>query len=245
MTDFLNGMNKMSRNGKLGKRCTVSSTVTKASSPKTPVLLLAILMALAMGVISYARSNDKDSEHSKAGVVEVDVNNFGQVTEFYYRGAQPKGDEYSQLAAIGVKTIIDLRDNPKDYAKTLAEEAGLKYINFPLSDKDYPPPDAAPKFLELVNDEANWPVYVHCAGGRHRTGAMTAVFRMTMQGWDADRAYEEMKDYDFYKRFGHKAMKRFVFDYYRDLNNKRFWNQIGGSMLSPGPAVKQVAEDER
>ncbi len=87
-----------------------------------------------------------------------------------------------------------------------------------MSDKSYPASDAASKFLGLVNDKENWPVYVHCAGGRHRTGAMTAVFRMTNQGWDVDRAYGEMKDYDFYTRWGHKAMKKYVFNYYRDLS---------------------------
>ena len=112
--------------------------------------------------------------------------------EFYYRGAQPKGEEYNQLASIGVKTIIDLRDDPKDYARELTEHAGMKYINFPMSDKEYPPSDTASKFLSLVNDKENWPVYVHCAGGRHRTGAMTAVFRMAVQGWDATRAFEQL-----------------------------------------------------
>jgi tyrosine-protein phosphatase SIW14 len=67
---------------------------------------------------------------------------------------------------------------------------------------------------------------VHCAGGRHRTGAMTAVFRMTMQGWDANRAYDEMKNYDFYTRWGHKAMKQFVFDYFRDMSNRKIEDQI-------------------
>ena len=202
----------------------VSSPATKTSSAKTPALLLFILVALALGVISYARPKDK--ANSKASGSAVDVENFGQVTDFYYRGAQPKGDEYNQLAAIGVKTIIDLRDDPKDYAKILTEQAGMKYINLPLSDKDYPPPDAASKFLSLVNDKENWPVYVHCAGGRHRTGAMTAVFRMTVQGWDANRAYEEMKDYDFYTRFGHKAMKRYVFDYFRGLVTDRKYTEM-------------------
>jgi protein tyrosine/serine phosphatase len=235
----------MSKNDKLDKRRWVSSPLTKVSFTKPPILLLSISMALALGVISYARSNEKSSASSKSSRAEVDVSNFGQVTEFYYRGGQPKDDEYNQLAAIGVKTIIDLRDDPKDYAKTLAEQAGMKYINFPLSDKDYPPPDTAPKFLTLINAEENWPVYVHCAGGRHRTGAMTAVFRITNQGWDADRAYEEMKNYDFYKRWGHKAMKRFVFDYYRDLSNKQVWNQLTESALTPASMVKQGAGDER
>ncbi|MGE0129870.1 MAG: dual specificity protein phosphatase family protein [Blastocatellales bacterium] len=190
-------------------------------------------MILAFGAVSlasYDHRYEKSRSDSRTSDVTVEVDNFGKVTDFYYRGAQPKGVEYNQLAAIGVKTIIDLRDNPKDYAKTLAEQAGLKYINFPMSDKDYPAPDSAPKFLTLVNDKENWPVYVHCAGGRHRTGAMTAVFRMTNQGWDINRAYEEMKDYDFYTRWGHKAMKTFVFDYYRNLNNKQTELQIADSI---------------
>jgi len=213
----------MSRNGKLANRRMVSSPATKTSSAKTLALFLLISAALALGVVSYARPKDKSN--SKASGSAVDVENFGQVTEFYYRGAQPKGDEYNQLASIGVKTIIDLRDDPKDYARELTEHAGMKYVNFPLSDKEYPPSDAASKFLSLVNDKENWPVYVHCAGGRHRTGAMTAVFRMSVQGWDATRAYEEMKDYDFYKRFGHGAMKRYVFDYFRDIGNRRTESQ--------------------
>lgn len=201
-------------------------------------------MALALSAISYARSNDndKDAANSKTSA-SVAVGNFGQVTEAYYRGAQPKDDEYNQLATIGVKTVIDLRDDPKDYAKRLTERAGMKYISFPLDDKSYPPPDTASKFLALVNDKENWPVYVHCAGGRHRTGALTAVFRMTVQGWDVNRAYEEMKNYDFYTRWGHKAMKRFVFDYYRNMNGKQTENQITDLMTSPASKAKPATGD--
>src|SRR5262245_31919285 len=195
----------MGRNVKLDNRRPASSQKAKALSVKKPVLLLSISVALALSVISYAKPNGKSAAESKSNLVVGDIDNFGQVTEFYYRGEQPKGNDYNRLAAIGVRTIIDLRDDPKDYAKSLTEQAGMKYINLPMSDKDYPAPDAASRFLALVNDKENWPVYVHCAGGRHRTGAMTAVFRMTSQGWDINRAYEEMKDYDFYTRWGHKA----------------------------------------
>jgi protein tyrosine/serine phosphatase len=201
----------------------VFSPVTKIFARKFWLSFVAFSVILSLGAVSFAssdRKGDKFTSNPGSNEVVVDVDNFGKVTDFYYRGAQPKGEEYSQLAAVGVKTVIDLRDDPKDYARTLAEQAGLKYINLPMSDKSYPAPDAASKFLALVNDEENWPVYVHCAGGRHRTGAMTAVFRMTMQGWDVERAYEEMKDYDFYTRWGHKDMKRYVFDYYRELNRQ-------------------------
>jgi len=216
----------MGRNVKLDNCRQASLLKTKAPSIKTPVLLLSISVALALSVISYAKPNGKSTTESKSNLVVGDIDNFGQVTEFYYRGEQPKGDDYNRLAGIGVRTIIDLRDDPKDYAKSLTEQAGMKYINLPMSDKGYLAPYAASRFLSLVNDKENWPVYVHCAGGRHRTGAMTAIFRMTVQGWDANRAYEEMKDYDFYTRWGHKAMKQFVFDYFRDMSNRKIENQI-------------------
>jgi protein tyrosine/serine phosphatase len=216
----------MGRNVKLDNRRPASLLKAKAPSIKNPVFLLSILVALALSVISYAKPHGKSGTESKSSLVVGDIDNFGQVTDFYYRGEQPKGDDYNRLAAIGVKTIIDLRDDPRDYAKPLTEQAGMKYINLPMSDKDYPGGNAASRFLALVNDKENWPVYVHCAGGRHRTGAMTAVFRMTMQGWDANRAYEEMKDYDFYTRWGHKAMKQFVFDYFRDMSNRKVENQV-------------------
>jgi protein tyrosine/serine phosphatase len=216
----------MSRNVKLDNHRPVSSLRGKTASVKIPVLLLSFSVALALGVISYAKPHGKSAESSRSNLVVGDIDNFGQVTEFYYRGEQPKRDDYNRLASIGVKTIIDLRDDPKDYAKPLTEQAGMRYINLPMSDKDYPAPEAASRFLSIVNDQENWPVYVHCAGGRHRTGAMTAIFRMTTQGWDAERAYEEMKEYDFYTRWGHKAMKKFVFDYFRAMSHSRTENQI-------------------
>jgi hypothetical protein len=46
---------------------------------------------------------------------------------------------------------------------------------------------------------------------------MTAVYRMSVDGWGIDRAYQEMKRYDFSTSWGHGAYKDYVYDYYRDL----------------------------
>jgi protein tyrosine/serine phosphatase len=66
---------------------------------------------------------------------------------------------------------------------------------------------------QIVNDPANQPVYVHCVGGRHRTGVMTAAYRMTQDGWTADRAFSEMKQYKFGADFLHPELKKFVYAY--------------------------------
>jgi len=57
-------------------------------------------------------------------------------------------------------------------------------------------------------------------GGRHRSGVMGAMYRFNHDEWNYDRAYEEMKNYDFYTRFGHGALKKYVEDYWRGLQTK-------------------------
>ena len=161
-----------------------------------------------------------DHKRTAGGRVAVDIENFGKVNDHFYRGAQPKGRDYGQLAALGVKTIVDLREDAKDDARSATERTGMRYINLPMKEKSYPQADTAERFLQIVNDQANWPVFIHCAGGRHRTGVMTAVYRMSVDGWDINRAYQEMKQYDFSTSWGHGDYKDYVYDYYRNLQTQ-------------------------
>lgn len=151
---------------------------------------------------------------------DIKIKNFGQMDDRFYRGAQPKEEDYKELAAIGIKTIIDLRQDPTDYEKRDAEAAGIRYINLPMSDKDYPPTATIDQFLKLVDDPSTGKFFVHCAGGRHRTGVMGAVYRFNHYNWNFDQVYAEMKKYDFYTRWGHGDMKKFVEDYANSFQNK-------------------------
>lgn len=151
----------------------------------------------------------------------IKIKNFGQMDEHFYRGAQPKEDDYKSLAAIGIKTVVDLRNDPKDYEKSSVEAAGMRYVNIPMSDKDYPKEEQIEAFLKLANDPETGAMYVHCAGGRHRTGVAGAVYRFTKYGWDYDTVYREMKNYDFYTRWGHGDLKDYVEDYAERMILKR------------------------
>ena len=131
----------------------------------------------------------------------------------FFRGAQPKQEDYKQLATLGIKTIIDLTDDPQSYEKPSAEAAGIHYVNIPMSDKHYPESAQIDQFLKLVDDPSTGKFFVHCAGGRHRTGVMGAVYRFNHDHWNFDQVYAEMKKYDFYTRWGHGDMKKFVEDY--------------------------------
>ena len=172
------------------------------------VLFAVFAFVLASSITTAAQQSD------------IKIKNFGQMDDRFYRGAQPDEEDYKQLAAIGIKTIIDLREDPTNYEKRDAEAAGMRYVNLPMSDKDYPPAATIDQFLKLVDDPATGKFFVHCAGGRHRTGVMGAVYRFNHYNWNFDQAYAEMKKYDFYTRWGHGEMKKFVEDYATSFQNR-------------------------
>ncbi|MGH9855465.1 MAG: hypothetical protein ACREBD_36985, partial [Blastocatellia bacterium] len=97
-------------------------------------------LALSLAYIANAAPGAVfDGRKDKRGAVEeCDVKNFGKVNDHIYRGGQPDDGEYRELAVIGVKTIIDLREDPEKYARQGAEGAGLRYINIRLNAKRPP-----------------------------------------------------------------------------------------------------------
>jgi tyrosine-protein phosphatase SIW14 len=175
--------------------------------------VLAATLAFPAG--AFAGSGDPPS--AVANLSTIRINNFGQVNANYYRGAQPKGDDYAHLAALGIKAVINLTSSDADASeRTLVESAGMKYFQIPMTTHEKPTAAKLTAFLEMVNDPANQPVYVHCVGGRHRTGVMTAAYRMTHDRWSADQAFTEMKKYKFGADFLHPEFRDFVYAYHAD-----------------------------
>lgn len=146
----------------------------------------------------------------------VGISNFGRIGEGYYRGGQPDGAGFAELRRLGIRTVIDLQEDGDPREPSWVRGVGMQYFNIPLSSRRPATEAQTEYFLRLVNDPQNLPVYVHCAGGRHRTGEMTALYRITHDSWTADQAYQEMKRYDFYSAFGHGSLKLYVYQYYRE-----------------------------
>ena len=174
---------------------------------------------------------------SPSSFPNIKIENFGQMDEHFYRGSQPGPDDYKALAALGIKTVIDLRDDPTNYEKPNCEAAGLQYVGIPMSDKRKPSPEQIEAFLAIVKDESQQPFYVHCVGGRHRTGLIGAVYRYNQYGWDFDQVYHEMKNYDYYSRWGHGAIKDYVKEYYDTMKAAKT-----AAAVSAAPAVAPIAK---
>jgi len=179
---------------------------------RSRLFALSLAAVLTLGVVPGASAAGKaaGSASQVAALSAIRIDNFGVINDGYYRGAQPKGDDYRDLAALGVKTVIDLTKDGRDDEQGLVEAAGMKFHRIPMTTTDRPSDAAIAEFLSMVNDPANQPVYVHCQGGRHRTGTMTAVYRMTQDHWTATQAYDEMKQFRFEGFPGHPELKDFV-----------------------------------
>jgi protein tyrosine/serine phosphatase len=174
--------------------------------------LLVVLLAVSGG----ARAADPPASTASAAtnLSAVRIDNFGRVDANVYRGAQPQGRDYADLKALGVQTIVNLTsDDAEPDEKAMAEAAGMRYVHIPMTTHIVPTPEQLSQFLAIANDSEGGAVFVHCVGGRHRTGVMTAAYRMTHEGWTADRAFNEMKQYGFGADFLHTEFKQFVYSY--------------------------------
>ncbi|HEU5238841.1 MAG TPA: tyrosine-protein phosphatase [Pyrinomonadaceae bacterium] len=178
---------------------------------------LTVVATLTLVFTFSALSFAKEKESS---FPNIKISNFGQMDDNFYRGARPKPEDFKNLAALGIKTVIDLTDNSKDREEPAVAAAGMRYVNIPIVDKAYPSAEQVSTFLKVVDDPTTGKFYVHCAGGRHRTGIMAAVYRFNHDHWNFDQAYAEMKQYDFYTSNGHGKQLEFVQDYWQQFQAK-------------------------
>ena len=172
------------------------------------------LLALTSLAPLAAAPGDPGPENAKAAAIftaPAGIDNFGRISATYYRGAQPEGSDYAALAALGVKTVINLTSFAAMAAEPgLVEAAGMKYVAMPMTTRVNPTPEQLEQFLSIVNDPKHQPVFVHCVGGKHRTGVMTAVYRMTQHTWTGEQAFKEMKQFKYGADFLHPEFKKFV-----------------------------------
>jgi protein tyrosine/serine phosphatase len=174
------------------------------------------IFPLCFAVITLAASCLAQTSPSKEYKGQkVGISNFGQMDDRFFRGGRPSQKDMVMLKSIGVDTIIDLTDNTPGEAK-MAQAAGLRYVNIPVKDKAMPTDAAIEIFLKTLKDPATGKFYLHCAGGRHRTGDLGAVYRAE-EGWTYEKAMKEMENYDFYTSNGHQTQKDFVVDYFKKV----------------------------
>lgn len=184
---------------------------------------VAIIMLLASAALAQSESRYKE------------LPNFHQVNQELYRGAQPREEGIQKLAALGIKTILNLRstDERSRAQETEAEAAGLRFFNVPMEGLDRPRDAQVERALAIINDAANQPVFVHCKHGADRTGVIIAIYRMTHDGWSSEDSLREAK------RYGLSMFQFGMKDYIKDYGRARAGQQRTGRSFN-----RSSAQDE-
>src|SRR6185436_13175513 len=102
------------------------------SYPGRVVLAFALTSAIALSqAVGIAADKTRTSTSSPIRT-RISIDNFGQVNPNYFRGAQPVGRDYADLAALGVKTVIDLQRDGSPAEEAFVKAAGMKFHRIPM-----------------------------------------------------------------------------------------------------------------
>jgi protein tyrosine/serine phosphatase len=184
----------------------------------------------SLSVVMFALLLCAPAAPAQTQIAYPELPNFHQVNSQLYRGAQPLEGGIQRLKQLGIKTIINLRgeDEETHAERSEAEALGLHYQSIPLPGFSRPPSEKVERALEIINNPAYQPVFVHCHHGKDRTGVVIAAYRITHDGCPSKAAKAEAKRYGM--SFLQIEMKDFISDYYRDW--KRLHPESGACTIS-------------
>ncbi|MDP2875702.1 MAG: tyrosine-protein phosphatase [Holophaga sp.] len=190
-----------------------------ATYPAEMHYFAAILTLLLLASPALARQTEpaKPCETCLPGVT-----NFAKLDAALWRGSQPTAEGFKEVEKAGAKTIVSFRHDHDDLP--LLKGTRLRYLRIPSRAWRGGETRIA-AFLKVMEDPANWPVFIHCAQGRDRTGYNAAAYRIVLQGWKAEEALKEMNAFQFNRIW--VANPAFV----RGLDEKRMKTKVAALPL--------------
>jgi hypothetical protein len=117
----------------------------------------------------------------------------------------------SVLREFGIRTVINLQEEDPDplisdgyfrkphlRESEICRECGADYrlLEFDLLPRERIPqerPAVIDYYLQILDDPESYPILLHCRAGLHRTGLLTAIYRIEYEGWSTGQAVRELR----------------------------------------------------
>ncbi len=163
-------------------------------------IFLLLLVTVFLGTACCLAEEVAYSNYDKQVSFPKEIFNFHVVAPNIMRGSQPSEEAFRLLKEYcGVKTILDLRSDIEnlEWEKRIVEGLGMNFINIPMSGRQAQAIETIEQCLGIINNKANQPIFVHCQGGKDRTGMIFAAFRMKYDRWSFKEALLEMLVYGY------------------------------------------------
>jgi protein tyrosine/serine phosphatase len=116
--------------------------------------------------------------------------NLHRVTPTFYRGEQFKKNEVPELQKLGIRTVVNLRNNHSDAAGLAG--SGIKEIRVRINTWDIADRHVIAALAAIRRAEAAGPVLLHCQHGADRTGLVSVMYRIVFQDWSREAALDEL-----------------------------------------------------
>ncbi len=129
-----------------------------------------------------------------------------------YRSGQMTANGFREtIQKYGIKTVVNLQHEQPDPVlpdgwmgkghvreSELCAQLGVTYKLItpdvlPPGNKLEDEPPAVTEWLALLEKDESYPILLHCKAGLHRTGRLTAIYRMEYHGWSAGEALRELR----------------------------------------------------
>jgi protein tyrosine/serine phosphatase len=151
------------------------------------------------------------------GFLRLYFRNFHWLSPNLARCNQPSPEQLARYAAMGFRTVINLR-GPSEGGQYLLERQacarlGLQLIDFPTRSNLPPSRDAALAARDLFAT-VQTPALMHCKSGSDRTGLMAVIYRHVILGDPMVSALDELGPRYLHVRYGKAGIIDAFFETY-------------------------------
>ncbi len=154
--------------------------------------------------------------------------NLYQMSPTLYRSALPDEQAVELLGKLQIKTVVSFL--PQSDAGWLKAQP-INRVQLPMRTVHADDAQIIAALRAIQQGEANGPVLIHCKHGLDRTGLVSAMYRMVVQGWSKQDAVAEMTQ----GGFGDMKRVKYGIDYINDVDVDAVRSALASGACSTNP----------
>lgn len=151
------------------------------------------------------------------GFLRAAFQNFHWISPEMARSNQPSPRHVARYAAMGIKTIINLRGFNDSGQYWLEREAcaehGVTLVDAPIGSRE-PPSIERVERAKTIFDTIQYPALMHCKSGADRAGLMAVLYKHFRLGQPIEQALDQLSLKYLHVKQGKTGMLGFFFDAY-------------------------------
>lgn len=169
-------------------------------------LLVGIALALVLACLCRPAIAERPPEWAQP-VELAGVPDMYQITPLIFRSARPSAAGMRALDELGIRTVIDLCGYYDD--RKLLADTRLRQLRIPIDLREIGDAEIIAVLRKLKRNKEG-PFLIHCHGGADQTALVSAMYRIVVEGWEKERAIDEMMHGGFDRHAVRKSIVRYL-----------------------------------